>query len=303
MKILAQGAEFAKSDALLNPVQSESCLLNRRHPLMSSKPPNTQSRRVQPVRPENEAEEFFEPANLSRPGLAAWLLLGPILSAIGLIGWLRIALGSPPVEDPSLSWWALGMNLALLLLFILPHSLLSRGGGRRFLNRPFGPDAERPIFVFISGFTLCILVFSWQTTGPLLWNFDGGLFLFSRFVQIVGLLLAAWATFVVGGTQLLGLPQLRALEKGRHAPSQEFVALPPYRWLRQPTNAGFLLFLAGMPEVTADRLLMSLSMAIWILFSSPYEERDSEITFGEAYSDYKSRTPRWIPSFSERLDS
>ncbi|MDP6940442.1 MAG: hypothetical protein QGH51_00275 [Planctomycetota bacterium] len=270
---------------------------------MATPQSNKKSRRVQPVRPESELEEPFEPVNLSRPGLAAWLLLGPILSVVGVLGWLRICIEAPSLDGTPISWSALGLNFLLLLLFFLPHSLLARGFGRRFLNRPFGPDAERPVYVFISGVTLCVLVFSWKTTGPILWDYNDGLLILSRLIQTTGLLLATWAALVVGGTQLLGLPQLRALEKGQHAPSQEFVALPPYCWLRQPINAGFLLFLLGMPEVTADRLLLGIGTAIWILLCAPYEERDSEITFGTAYLDYKARTPRWIPKFGDRSES
>ena len=248
-------------------------------------------RRITPV----DAEENNLPNNHGRPVLAAWLIAAPIIAIIGLLAWARLCFSVRETISDEFSGLQWSINIALFLLFALPHSLLSRGSGRRFLNRISSPEAERPIYVLISGLTLCALAFAWQSGGELIWNHEGALLLSARILQALGLLLASWAALVSGGGHLLGLPQLKALEKGTSAPSQEFVALPPYRWVRQPINLGILMFMAGAPEATADRLFLFAGTAIWILLCAPYEERDSEITFGSAYLEYRSRTPRWLP--------
>ena len=257
-----------------------------------------EKRRVVPV--ELEDEDLLAPSESARPGLAAWLLAAPVLAVVGLLAWARLCFGVDTPLSEELGTTAMIADFCLILLFCLPHSLLARGSGRRFLNRLAGPEAERPIYVLVSGLSLCALVFWWQTGGPMLWNHEGALLVVARLLQASGLLLALWAALVSGGGDLLGLPQLRALERGHSAPGRELVALPPYRWLRQPINAGILLFLAGSPEGTPDRLLMIVCIALWIVLSAPYEERDSEITFGSAYLDYKERTPRWIPRSGNR---
>lgn len=254
-----------------------------------------QRRRVQPVPDEPSPEDVFDPESSARPALAVWLAVGPVLGGLGVIGWLRLLSGVRHAND--LEWSGLQFlgDAVLLMLFIIPHSLLARGWGRRLLNRPFGPGAERPLYVLITGLTLSAMVFLWRDTGPLLWEWNGLFYILARALQISGLLLASWGVLVVGASHITGLAHLRALESGRPEPSPELIALPPYAWIRQPVNLGLLLLLAGMTEITPDRLLMMICMGAWLLLVAPIEERDAELNFGEGYARYRDRTPRWFP--------
>lgn len=252
------------------------------------------SRRVEPVVEDGPSGKVREDGESTRRGLAVWLALGPVLSAAGFLGWLRLIAGLRPAFEHEFSLGALAMDTGLVLQFALSHSLLARGFGRRLLNRPFGPAAERPLYVLVSGLSLCLLVLAWQSSGPLIWEWSGGARVIPWLVQLSGLALVGWSAVVIGTGAILGLPHLRAIESGGPDPQTEFTALPPYAFIRQPVNAGLLLLLLGMPTVTADLLLMGLSFTIWILLAAPYEERDLEIEF-EGYTSYRERTPRWFP--------
>jgi protein-S-isoprenylcysteine O-methyltransferase Ste14 len=218
------------------------------------------------------------------------------MAAVGAMGFARLLLGVEDSEQLQGGIKILFTDLALLLTFIIGHTFFARGFGRKLLNKPFGPEAERPLYVFISGLSLFIMVSFWQTSGPLLWTTGSG-FLATVFViiQISGLALVVWSAVVLGAAGLAALPHLRALEAGRSTPKQQLVALPPYSLIRQPMNLGFLLMLWAMPEVSADRLLLIVVLTIWIALVAPIEERDAELSFGDGYSRYKERTPRWIP--------
>jgi len=256
---------------------------------------DTQNRRVEPVPDTYDPEEVYDPESSARPGLAVWLMLGPTLSVFGTLGWLRMVSGVRYSTKLELDGSALLLDFFLLTIFIGSHSLLARGWGRRLLNRPFGPDAERPLYVLVTGITLALMTFFWIDTGPLVWRWWGWTSILPRLVQIPGAILVLCSVVAIGGGGLLGITHLRALEFGRQAPKQEFVALPPYSWIRQPLNLGILMILVGMPEVTLDRLLLMLGMGGWILLVAPMEERDAELQFGEGYAAYKARTPRWLP--------
>lgn len=257
-------------------------------------------RRVEPV-PESYDPDAGEDRG-GRPALAVWLTAGPILALFGLLGWLRMLSGVPKSTTIGFDGWALTQDIFLLFLFIASHSLLARGFGRRLLNRPFGPAAERPLYVLVTGITLSLMTWAWVDTGPLMWRWSGFFSVVPRLFQIFGLLLAGWAVTVIGLGRMSGLSHLKALESNRSTPGQEFVGLPPYAWIRQPLNAGFLLLMVGMPEVTLDRLVMLLVMGAWILLVAPFEERDAELEFGRGYEMYRARTPRWFPSL-RRKDS
>ncbi|HEX9793494.1 MAG TPA: NnrU family protein [Planctomycetota bacterium] len=259
-------------------------------------------RRVAPVSESFDAEDQFDPAVAARPLAAGVLLVGPILAAVGVLGWMRLVGGVPLLEPPAFDLLGLLLDLLLLLLFLVPHSLLARGFGRRWLNRPLGPEAERPLYVLAAGATLTLMVFAWSESGPVIWNHAGMPAYAARAVQGAGLLLLGWALLVKGADNLLGIPHLRALETGRKAQGEELTALPPYRWMRHPMNVGFLLLMAGMPEVTLDRALLAGVTGAWILLSAPFEERDAGLTFGRSYRAYKERTPRWWPRFRRQQD-
>ncbi len=256
------------------------------------------NRRVEPVPEDAAAGEVFDPRAEARRGLAVWLAAGPILAAAGMLGWLRLLYGLPqPVPRGGLA--PLALDLLLAVQFALSHSLLARGFGRRLLNRPFGPAAERPLYVLITGLSLCLLVLAWRPSGPLLWEWPGWTRLIPRILQLGGLALVAWGSLVVGSGQLLGLPHLRALETGAREPQTEFTALPPYSQIRQPINLGFLLLIVGMPEVSLDRLVLALVFIVWIFLVAPIEERDLEIEH-DGYASYRERTPRWLPRMRGR---
>jgi len=256
--------------------------------------PPRKSRKIEPVTPEPD-DRPPAPSTLPRPLAALLLWTAPLFALVGLLGWARLLFAADLEAAAEFQPWALVVDVFLLSLFILPHSIFARGIGRKWLNMPLGPCGERPLYVFITGIGLCLMANYWQTTGPVLWSLDGFAGILANIVQGIGLVLATWAAFVVGGAQLLGLPHLRALATGRTPPSQEFIALPPYSVIRQPLNLGILLALIGMPDVTLDRFVLGVLTAAWIFLIAPYEERDAEMIFGEGFKVYKERTPRWLP--------
>jgi len=259
-------------------------------------------RRVEPVRDEFDPGELFDPSSQARPLLALSLTAGPVLAIVGVLGWVRLLLGVPLHPAPPVDLSGLALDAALLLLFCLSHSLLARGFGRKWLNRPLGPGAEMPLYVLVSGLSLTLLAFGWRDSGPLLWDLEGLPRLLCRGVQAAGALLALWGTLVLGAGRTLGLSHLDALRRGLQPPAPEFVALPPYRFVRHPVSLGLLALLLAQHEATLDRLLLGAGMALWILLATPFEERDAEITFGQVYREYKRRTPRWLPRPPRRED-
>jgi protein-S-isoprenylcysteine O-methyltransferase Ste14 len=81
-------------------------------------------------------------------------------------------------------------------------------------------------------------------------------------------------------------------------PTQRFVAVGPYRHVRNPMISGVLLVL-----VAEALLLGSVVLAVWamafLLINHLYfllaEEPGLEKRFGQSYRDYRGHVPRWIP--------
>ncbi len=79
---------------------------------------------------------------------------------------------------------------------------------------------------------------------------------------------------------------------------RRFVAVGPYRWVRNPIYVAALLVVLGEAW-----LFLSLSLLVYVvvmailfhLFVIGYEEPTLSGTFGETYAEYLRTVPRWIP--------
>ncbi len=257
-------------------------------PASSASASRREARRVEPVL------EELPPVRPRHPVAAVVLALGPLLATASLVGFLLLLNGVRHASITPFRPGALALDLVLALQFVLGHSLLARGFGRRLLNRPLGPSGERPLYVLVAGVSLALLVLGWRTCGPLVWRWEDGWRLLAHVLQALGLGLATWGSLVAGGRHLLGLPELRALWTGEGAEEPPFTALPPYSFVRHPVHLGFLVMLTAQPEVTVDRLLLMAVFVAWLLLAVPFEERDLLVRF-EGYARYLERTPRWLP--------
>ncbi len=79
---------------------------------------------------------------------------------------------------------------------------------------------------------------------------------------------------------------------------RQFVAIGPYRWVRNPIYISALLVVLGEAWLfmSLPLLLYSVAMAIFFhLFVIGYEEPTLRRRFGETYIDYVRTVPRWIP--------
>ncbi|MCL5429513.1 MAG: isoprenylcysteine carboxylmethyltransferase family protein [Chloroflexi bacterium] len=118
---------------------------------------------------------------------------------------------------------------------------------------------------------------------------------------------AAWRPFMLAGqglalvvlaaalsrTDALDFAGLRQLSS--RADTRPLVTDGLYRWMRHPLYTGSMLFLWLLPEVSANFFALNLAITFYFVIGAVFEERKLEKVFGEAYRDYKSRTPMFLP--------
>jgi protein-S-isoprenylcysteine O-methyltransferase Ste14 len=96
-----------------------------------------------------------------------------------------------------------------------------------------------------------------------------------------------WAFAIVG----IGTP-------GPWDPPRRFVAVGPYRWVRNPMYISALLVVVGEAWLFRSLPLLVYAGAAAIffhLFVVSYEEPALGRRFGETYAEYRGIVPRWIP--------
>lgn len=68
-----------------------------------------------------------------------------------------------------------------------------------------------------------------------------------------------------------------------------------YRFVRHPLYSTGLIILWLAPQMTVNRLVLIISLTIYLVVGALFEERKLVREFGSAYLDYRARTPMFIP--------
>ena len=209
--------------------------------------------------------------------------------------WVPITVNQRPGEAAPLGL-AVAVDLALVLLFGLQHSVMARPAFKRWWTRTVPPALERSTYVLLASFFLTLLMLLWQPIPGVVWQFDspaGQAVLWTLFA--LGIPLCVVASFQIDHFDLLGLRQVWLQFRGRPYTPPEFTEPWLYRVVRHPIQLGVLLLLWPLPTMTVGHLLLASAMTIYILIGLYFEERDLVAEFGERYRAYRRRVPGLIP--------
>jgi methanethiol S-methyltransferase len=217
------------------------------------------------------------------------------LYAAGFIGNLIVpkSIDSPAVVP---IWQALAVNLGLLALFAVQHSVMARPAFKRWWTRIVPQVAERSTYVLFSSVALITLFVFWQPMGGTVWNVTnpiGKVALYAAFA--FGWLLVLFSTYLINHFDLFGLRQVWLHLRGREYTPLQFGTPILYRFVRHPLYLGFLFAFWATPTMTLAHLVFALMTTAYILVAIQLEERDL-IAEHPQYADYKRRVPMLVPS-------
>ncbi len=199
--------------------------------------------------------------------------------------------------------FAVLVNVGLMLLFGLQHSVMARPGFKRIWTRFVPKELERSAYVFIASAILALLMWQWRPIPtPVLWHADAAWSITLGWsVMGVGVLVLLWATFLIDHFELFGLKQAWYAMQSRELRGPAFVTPWLYKIVRHPLYLGWLLIFWGAPTMTAGHALFSAGMSAYILIALRYEERDLVQHIGERYERYKEQVPALLPRPGKRF--
>jgi methanethiol S-methyltransferase len=189
------------------------------------------------------------------------------------------------------------VNVGLILLFGLQHSVMARPGFKRAWSRAVPKELERSVYVLLSSFVVALLMWQWRPIPtPVLWHADAAWSAALAWsVMGVGVLVLLWATFLIDHFELFGLRQGWSTLRGRELREPAFVTPYLYKIVRHPLYVGWLLIFWGTPTMTAGHLLFAAGMSTYIFIGMRYEERDLVQHIGEPYRRYQQQVPALVP--------
>lgn len=189
------------------------------------------------------------------------------------------------------------VNLGLIALFGLQHSVMARPGFKRAWTRIVPRTAERSAYVLVASAVLALVLWQWRPIPtPVLWQADAvWTAAIGWGVMGLGVAVLLWATFLIDHFELLGLRQGWDTLRGKALHSPAFVTPFLYKIVRHPQYTGWLLIFWGTPTMTAGHVLFAAGMSGYILAAMRFEERDLVRHIGERYARYRDEVPALVP--------
>lgn len=231
------------------------------------------------------------------------IFLGTFLYAVGFVG----NLGVPKSIDSGAAVplpEALLVNVGLLALFAVQHSVMARPGFKRAWTRIVPRSVERSTYVLLASAVLIVLFWQWRPIPAPIWNVhDAAVIDLLAAIQWLGWGMVLLSTFLINHFELFGLSQVVARLRGREPGGAVFRTPLLYRWIRHPLYLGFLLAFWATPAMSAGHLLFSAGTTGYILLGIFLEERDLIAQFGEQYRAYRRSVGMLLPWRTVRAPS
>jgi protein-S-isoprenylcysteine O-methyltransferase Ste14 len=218
--------------------------------------------------------------------LAVCLWLAAFLLDVGSI---RTAETGTPAHQ------AAAIDVLLISLFGLVHSVMARPAFKRQWTRIIPKAAERATYVLQSTMLLAVIMLFWQPIPFVVWNVEGAAERVMLAVFFGGWGLIVIAIFALDHFEFTGLRQAWSHLFGTSMPALRFRTPLLYRIVRHPLQLGILLVVSSVPEMTGGGLLFASSMLAYTLIGLRFEERALLREFGEDYAAYRQRVPMLVP--------
>jgi protein-S-isoprenylcysteine O-methyltransferase Ste14 len=229
------------------------------------------------------------------------IFFATFLYLIAFVGDLSIAPRTVDVGPDSPLAVAVAIDVALIALFGLQHSVMARQGFKRWWTRVVPWAVERSVYVLAASLALIILMTLWRPIDTIVWNVGDPLV--SDVIWVVfwlGWGMVLLSTFLINHFELFGLQQAWFHVRGRQWEKPVFRQPLFYRWIRHPLYLGFFMAFWAAPEMTAGHLLLAGGMSVFMLIAIQYEEKDLVALFGRDYEDYRERAGMLLPRFRRR---
>ncbi len=108
--------------------------------------------------------------------------------------------------------------------------------------------------------------------------------------QLLSLALLAYSLLQTGAFQFLGIPQALGA-----ASKDELNTGGLYRYIRHPLYTFTITLIWLIPSMTQNLAALNAAITLYALVGAVVEERKLVRLFGQAYQDYRRRTPMFLP--------
>jgi protein-S-isoprenylcysteine O-methyltransferase Ste14 len=191
---------------------------------------------------------------------------------------------------------ALLVNLLLMTVFALQHSVMARRQFKQWWTRFVPKSVERSTYVLCSSLALILLCAMWRPMPTEIWHIEDPLFRIAlTALSYMGFLIVLSSTFLINHFELFGLHQVTSNLNGHPMPAPRFRTPLYYKFVRHPIYLGFIIAFWAAPVMTVGHLLFAAVTSAYIVVGILLEERDLIDLFGDEYRRYKRHVSMLLP--------
>jgi methanethiol S-methyltransferase len=229
-------------------------------------------------------------------GLVAYtVFLTSFLYAVGFVSGLVV----PKTIDsgvPAPFVTALLVDLVLLSIFALQHSIMARQGFKRWWTRIVPQAVERSTYVLFASLSLALLCWQWEPMPAVVWQIGNPQIATAVTVlSFVGWFIVLTSTFLINHFELFGLQQVTNNLADRPMAPVRFRTPLYYKFVRHPIYLGFIIAFWAAPVMSVGHLLFAAATTAYIFIGIALEERDLVAIFGDQYRHYRKEVAMIIP--------
>ncbi|WP_068165501.1 methanethiol S-methyltransferase [Rhodococcus phenolicus] len=214
------------------------------------------------------------------------------------IGWVEGLVVPRTIDDgpTAPATVAVLVDLALLSIFAVQHSVMARPWFKRRWTRLVPPPIERATYVLFATAALALVMWQWRPLPQQVWDVETTWVRIALcVVSLGGFALVLASTFAIDHFDLFGVRQVLRNQLGKPAATAEFLTPRLYRIVRHPLYAGFLIAFWVAPTMSAGGLLFAVVTTGYVLVAVQFEEHDLIDTFGDRYRTYRTQVPMLVP--------
>jgi protein-S-isoprenylcysteine O-methyltransferase Ste14 len=217
-----------------------------------------------------------------------------LIAFVGNLPWVPLTVdrGGPPAAVGV----AALIDVALIALFGLQHSVMARKGFKAAWTTIVPPAIERSMFVLLASAVLILMFLLWRPIPEPVWTVEnpvGVAVLWALFG--LGWAIVLLSTFLINHFELFGLKQVWDNMRGSGVVAPIFRQPLFYRLVRHPLYLGFFIAFWATPAMTLGHLLLAAGMSVFMLIAIRFEERDLVDAFGSEYVEYRMRVGMLVP--------
>ena len=229
-------------------------------------------------------------------GIAAYeFAMANLCYAIGFVGNFIVP---KTIDSGGAGPWqqALLIDLALLAVFALQHSVMARPAVKRLITHYIPRPMERSTYVLLAGAVLTLLFWQWRPMPEVVWSAGNPAARQALYVLFwLGWLLVLVSTFLINHAELFGLEQVVDATIGHERDEPDFRTPGPYKVVRHPLYLGLIVAFWATPDMTLGHLVFAAATTAYIFIGIAFEERDLVQRFGERYRQYRREVRMLIP--------